>query len=158
MSRNGSPTPISEYTLPMALSDADAYYQAGTVASALIGLSKTVANADRNADQAKSDAGPNPGAVSGAKEQAAPHSNGTTSPKRDAVIIRTQFRRDLPGDTLFKFVFPEGVAGGPNRTNAAKVTTIMREMGITDSLATFVRSDKYVTQRAEVARRLGLSQ
>lgn len=34
-------TPIAEYTLPMALSDADAYYQAGTIASAFIGLSKT---------------------------------------------------------------------------------------------------------------------
>jgi hypothetical protein len=53
-------TPIYEYTLPMALADAEAYYQAGTVASALIGLSKTVANAEHNADQAKSDAGPIP--------------------------------------------------------------------------------------------------
>ena len=38
-------TPISEYTLPMALSDADMYYQTGTLASALIGLTKTVSNA-----------------------------------------------------------------------------------------------------------------
>jgi hypothetical protein len=65
-------TPIIEYTLPMALSDADNYYQAGTVASALIGLSKTLANAEQNADQAKSQAGPNPGAVSDAKITAAP--------------------------------------------------------------------------------------
>jgi hypothetical protein len=65
-------TPIVEYTLPMALSDADNYYQAGTIASALIGLSKTVANAEQNADQAKAQAGPNPGAVSDAKVTAAP--------------------------------------------------------------------------------------
>ena len=65
-------TPIFEYTLPMALSDADNYYQAGTIASALIGLSKTVANAEQNADQAKSQAGPNPAAVSDAKITAAP--------------------------------------------------------------------------------------
>ena len=71
-------TPIIEYTLPMALSDADAYYQAGTIASALIGLSRTVANAEHNADQAKSDAGPNPEAVSNAKITAAPMSNQTT--------------------------------------------------------------------------------
>jgi hypothetical protein len=64
-------TPIAEYTLPMALSDVDAYYQAGTISSALIGLSKTVANAERNADEAKSQAGPNPGAVSIAKTTAA---------------------------------------------------------------------------------------
>lgn len=65
-------TPIHEYTLPMALSDADNYYQAGTIASALIGLSKTLANAEQNADQAKSQSGPNPGAVSDAKITAAP--------------------------------------------------------------------------------------
>jgi len=65
-------TPIAEYTLPMALSDAETYYQAGTIASALIGLSKTVANADRNADQAKSQHGPNPAAVSDAKSTAEP--------------------------------------------------------------------------------------
>lgn len=67
-----APTPIGEYTLPMALSDADTYYQAGTVASALIGLSKTVATAEHNADQAKVDAGPNSGAVTSAKITATP--------------------------------------------------------------------------------------
>ena len=65
-------TPIAEYTLPMALSDVDAYYQMGTLSSALIGLSKTVATAERNADEAKSQAGPNPGAVSLAKATASP--------------------------------------------------------------------------------------
>ena len=65
-------TPIAEYTLPMALSDVDAYYQAGTLSSALIGLSKTVATAERNADEAKSQAGPNPGAVSLVKATASP--------------------------------------------------------------------------------------
>jgi hypothetical protein len=68
-------TPIAEYTLPMALSDADAYYQAGTVASSLIGLSKTVANAETNADQAKAAKGPNPAAVANAKATAAPLTN-----------------------------------------------------------------------------------
>jgi hypothetical protein len=84
-------TPIVEYTLPMALSDADNYYQAGTIASALIGLSKTVANAEQNADQAKSQAGPNPGAVSDAKITAAPISDamipsggGVSGPSRPA--------------------------------------------------------------------------
>jgi hypothetical protein len=65
-------TPITEYTLPMALSDAETYYQAGTIASALIGLSKTVANAEQNADLAKSQSGPNPAAVSDATSTAAP--------------------------------------------------------------------------------------
>jgi hypothetical protein len=64
-------TPIAEYTLPMALSDVDAYYQAGTIASALIGLSKTVAGAEQRADEAKTITGPNPTAVSLAKTTAA---------------------------------------------------------------------------------------
>jgi hypothetical protein len=70
-------TPIADYTLPMALSDADAYYQAGTVASALVGLSRTLANADRNADQAKVLSGPNPITVSNVKETAAPTTGGS---------------------------------------------------------------------------------
>jgi hypothetical protein len=65
-----TPTPIAEYTLAMALSDADSYYQAGTIASALIGLSKTVANAESNAAQAKADSGPNAPAVSQARATA----------------------------------------------------------------------------------------
>jgi hypothetical protein len=79
-------TPIVEYTLPMALSDADGYYQAGTIASALIGLSKTVANAEQNADQAKSQAGPNPGAVSDAQGTAAPISDSMMSPANMNVV------------------------------------------------------------------------
>lgn len=68
----GNITPIGEYTLPMALSDADAYYQAGTFASSLIGLSKTVANAETNADLATAALGPNPVAVMAANTIAAP--------------------------------------------------------------------------------------
>jgi hypothetical protein len=70
-------TPIAEYPLPMALSDTDAYYQAGTVASSLIGLSKTVANAEKKADQAKDAQGPNPAAVLDAKATADPLTNQT---------------------------------------------------------------------------------
>ncbi|MDH2402770.1 hypothetical protein QCM77_22820 [Bradyrhizobium sp. SSUT18] len=72
-------TPIADYTLPMALSDADAYYQAGTVASALVGLSRTLANADRAAEQAKDKSGPNPITVSNVKETAAPSSGGNAA-------------------------------------------------------------------------------
>jgi hypothetical protein len=66
------PTPIGEYTWAMALSDAEAYYQAGTISSALIGLSRTVANKETNASLAKAEAGPNPTAVAAAAKTAAP--------------------------------------------------------------------------------------
>jgi hypothetical protein len=79
-------TPISEYTLPMALSDAETYYQAGTIASALIGLSKTLANAEQNADEAKSQKGPNPAAVSDAKGIAAPMSTSVDAPGGSVVV------------------------------------------------------------------------
>ncbi len=74
------PTSITAYTLPMALSDADAYYQAGTVASALIGLSRTLSNKEQNSEQAKAAAGPNPDAVLNATITAAPVSNQTSMP------------------------------------------------------------------------------
>jgi hypothetical protein len=73
----------------MALSDADAYYQAGTVASALIGMSKTLANKEQNAEQAKAAAGPNPDAVLNATITASPLSNQTSLPlvtRRPAAI------------------------------------------------------------------------
>jgi hypothetical protein len=72
MQDNGLPTPIGQYPLPMALSDADRYYQAGTFASALIGLTKTVTNAEQNASSAKDNAGPNPARVRVAKATAVP--------------------------------------------------------------------------------------
>jgi hypothetical protein len=85
-------TPIGEYTLPMALSDADVYYQSGTIASALIGLSKTVANAEHNADQAKADAGPNADAVTNAKITATPI---TTQPSVPLVVPKPVIIRDI---------------------------------------------------------------
>lgn len=78
------PTPIGQYTLPMALSDCERYYQAGTIASALIGLSKTVANAENNADTAKDQAGPNASQVANTKAIAVP-----TSTPVAPTIIRT---------------------------------------------------------------------
>lgn len=68
----GAPTSIDQYTLPMALSDTDQYYQAGTISSALIGLSKTVANANQNAEAAKDAAGPNGSQVVSVKAIATP--------------------------------------------------------------------------------------
>ena len=78
-------TSISQYTLAMALSDTDRYYQAGTIASALIGLTKTVTNADTNAQNAKDSAGPNAPKVTLAKSTAAPLPS-TSIPLQTAVI------------------------------------------------------------------------
>jgi hypothetical protein len=72
MLRTGHPTPIDEYPLAMALSDVDHYYQAGTVASALVGLQRTVANAEQSADLAKLREAPNPPQALDAKVTAVP--------------------------------------------------------------------------------------
>jgi hypothetical protein len=89
----GGITPITEYTLPMALSDLDVYYQAGTVSSALLGLSMTVATKEASADQAKSAAGPNPVAVSSVKVLASP--SRAVIAQRPAIIrdVRAPIRR-----------------------------------------------------------------
>lgn len=92
----GSVTPIGEYTLPMALSDADVYYQAGTLTSALVGLSKTLATREENADQAKASAGPNAQSVMDVKaiSTASVLTNASTpmfTPSR--VIIKDSVRR-----------------------------------------------------------------
>jgi hypothetical protein len=89
-------TPIEEYTLPMALSDADTYYQAGTISSALVGLSRTIAIADRNADEAKTLAGPNPVAVSIVREVAAPRADSIVTPTlRITNVARDNTYKDL---------------------------------------------------------------
>lgn len=89
------PTPISEYTFTMALSDAEGYYQAGTIASALVGLSRTVANKETNAGLAMAQAGPNPVQVAAAHDTAAPISMVTIPPSRTAFVapIKTPHQR-----------------------------------------------------------------
>ena len=98
------PTPISEYTLTMALSDAEAYYQAGTIASALIGLSRTVSNKDTNASLAKAQAGPNAAAVAAATKTAAPISPVEIPPSRAVFVapIASPKVRTLQPPTIVK--------------------------------------------------------
>jgi hypothetical protein len=97
-----TPTPISEYTMAMALSDAEAYYQAGTVTSALVGLSQTTARAAENAAAAKAAQGPNSSQVTAAQEMAAPMA--VTIPPSRAVFVApissTQQRAPAPGPNI----------------------------------------------------------
>jgi hypothetical protein len=99
-------TPIVEYTLPMAMSDADAYYQAGTIGSALVGLSKTIAKADELADDAKTISGPNPNAVSDVKMTAKPPSAPPPAPTR--TLRFTAVAQDPTRATLRAQLFPNG--------------------------------------------------
>jgi len=145
-------TPITEYTLPMALSDADAYYQAGTIASALIGLSKTVANAETNAQQAKSDSGPNPVAVSQVRSTAHPtaHSMAPTA----LPVIRAVFRPDDSSAILEKFLDPDGTGmRKPERVQA--ITPFLTRMGLrARDLTRFLNGSEFATQRQSLIREL----
>jgi hypothetical protein len=80
------PTPISQYTWTMALSDAEAYYQAGTISSALIGLTRTAARADSNAALARAAAGPNASQVTTAQQMAAPISPAVVPASRTVLV------------------------------------------------------------------------
>lgn len=155
-------TPIAEYTLPMALSDADAYYQAGTIASAFIGLSKTVANAERNADTAKSNVGPNPGAVSNVVATAAPVMLSPAPTLNSSVIGNAPVRTRLTYGTndatvaLTNYVFPTGNTAVRNTAHAKDVTDFMTANNIAVPLNIFLNSGEYATQRTTLARQLKL--
>jgi hypothetical protein len=135
-------TPIADYTLPMALSDADAYYQAGTIASALVGLSKTLANADRNADQAKSDAGPNPAAVSSAKEVAAPQSVSFSTPR---TLRITSAASDSSVPELRSLLFPDGK---PDPVAAEQVNKLM---GKKVAIFVILKKSEFATLRTRLS-------
>ena len=94
-------TPIDQYTLPMALSDVDHYYQAGTLASALIGLNKTVATAEQNATTAHDLAGPNGEVVTNLKAVANP------SPSSTRTALGSQFATN-PNVLLSTVAPPQG--------------------------------------------------
>jgi len=101
-------TPIDEYTLPMALSDVDKYYQAGTLASALVGLNRTVAAAEQKAATAHDLAGPNGEFVASLKNIANPPPV-TPRAALQAGIIRSV---EAPMATPFRKPL---ITGDPNR-------------------------------------------
>jgi hypothetical protein len=146
-------TSIAEYTLPMALSDTDAYYQAGTVASALIGLSKTVANADRNAEQAKDLSGPNPAAVKAVKDTAVPRNNTPPSGSSLRFTSTVVANNDAVVAVLKKYLNPDGV---PNSEHAAVISAFLTEKNLNVSITFFLNASMFSAERTEIARRLKL--
>ncbi len=113
-------TPIEEYTLPMALSDVDKYYQAGTLASALVGLNRTVAVAEQHAATAHDLAGPNGEFVANLKAVANPPPI-TPRAALQAGIIRSA---EAPLGTPFR--------KPPNTTDQTRVTPYEKSMSIKD--------------------------
>jgi len=132
-------TPIDQYTLPMALSDTDHYYDAGTISSALVGLSKTVANANQNADAAKDAVGPNPGQVTAVKSIATP----LPSPAVTASIITsaTAPLLQVPSSAGVKSRFAAAVDASlcvaqTNETHSAAILDYFKGLGKIDPAAT----------------------
>ena len=147
-------------TLPMALSDTERYYQAGTVPSALVGLNKTVSNAEHNADTAKDQVSPNAPQVSNSKSTAVPvAANAATTIVRNptvpgsAVRVTSTIASDDAAVALRRFWKPSGVV---DPRNEKIITDFMAQKGITESIAFFIRSAQYAAQRDELARQRGL--
>jgi len=145
-------TPIEQYPLPMALSDVDHYYQAGTLASALIGLSKTVATAEQNADNAKGQAGPNPGRVIETKRIADPGGATTIPP-----VTRAQYQPDDSTTLLGKFLDPNGT-GHFDPKQLQKIDPYLTEMGLSRSDLPLVKNGggAYATKRRTLVDKLKL--
>jgi hypothetical protein len=171
--------PIDQYTLPMALSDVDKFYQAGTLASALVGLNKTVANAEQNASTAHDLAGPNGQLVSALKTIANPPPTATRAtvtsqaivtsslvrpppPRVAASAVRTSgtFTVDDAGAALRKFIRPTGPNGAVNEDHLAQVKAFLNDpaqnFNPVPQVPTFVSALEFALKRQELARKLGL--
>jgi hypothetical protein len=153
-------TPIADYTLPMALSDADAYYQAGTIASALVGLSRTLANADRAAEQAKDKSGPNPITVTNVKETAAPSSGGNAAGKTggsgpstsgSAARSQTVFGADSVTVRLNAWL-RDGPNGSVNPAHLDLTKKFIEREHLNATPVTFANAGQFASKRAQFAR------
>jgi hypothetical protein len=143
------PTPITEYTLSMALSDVDTYYQAGTIAFALVSLSKTLANKDQSAEHAKDQSGPNPGAVSQVRSIANP-----TAPTANNIVrVTTAYTPpDAVSAALRTYLYPNG---SRDSAHAKVISDFLQEQGINAGIPTFLNGN-YAAQRTQLAKRLKL--
>jgi len=153
-------TPIADYTLPMALSDADAYYQAGTISSALVGLSRTLANADRNADQAKDKSGPNPITVSNVKETAAPSNGGSgagmlhgSGPSVSGPVVRSETVFGSDSFTVKLMAWMRDLPNGEvNRAHVDLVEKFIEREHLNTSPTSFAKGGQFASKRAQFVR------
>jgi hypothetical protein len=169
------PTPIAQYTLPMALSDVDKYYQAGTLASALIGLQKTVAIAEQRASTAHDLAGPNGEVVSAIRMIANPPpltnpmnppplTNPIVRPPRPpkAARISATFGPDDSTAILQHFIDPTGTGNrDPDRVNELAPLlagiidpTTGQPLRTPRDLTRFLQGSEFATQRRNVVKQL----
>jgi hypothetical protein len=160
---------IDIYPLPMALSDVEHYRQVGTIASALIGLSRTVANAEQLADRAKALAGPAPVQVTLVKDVARPAIAPSAPvrmlppppPRAPAVRITQTFSEDdAPAAALRKFLRPSGPNGAVDLDHLAQVRAFLNDPGQNfqpiPQVTTFLSGSEFAAKRQELARKLGL--
>jgi hypothetical protein len=148
MMQNGRPTPIDQYPLALALSDVDHYYQAGTVASALIGLSKTVANADTSASTARDLAGPNGDQVAAIKAIATPPpSSSPSSPASPPQRVYVATAATDPSYPLLRgLLFPNGKLDTATRDYAKSLVGPNVALGVI-----LTTNPKYAALRSAIA-------
>jgi hypothetical protein len=159
---------IDVYPLPMALSDVEHYRQVGTIASALIGLSRTLANADQLADKAKTLAGPASTQVAAVKAVARPAIATPTvrvlpsSPQRVPAVRTSQtfVDDDAAAAALRKFLRPTG--GPVDQDHLAQINAFLSDPAQRfqpiPQVPTFLNGSGFAAKRQELARKLGLIQ
>lgn len=102
----GMQLPADAYSLAAAASDLEAYYQAGTVTSAIVKLSETVSTNARNAEITKSD-----------------------------VVITARFTRTEASAAINAFMFTSGPNGPVNAANRQKLVDLIVADGNTPEKA-----------------------
>jgi hypothetical protein len=63
---------------------------------------------------------------------------------------------DDASEALSKFLYPDGVLSNLNHVHSKQVSDFLKQKNIDESVAFFLKSDKYTAERAALARQLAL--
>jgi hypothetical protein len=117
----------SDYSLAMALADAEDYYRAGTLAGALIDISQTVSNEAAKAKAAKNE-----------------------------FIVDFGFAADSAAQKLRAYVRPGGPGTPAIRANVERLAALLKQMHVKLSPFTVIDLPQFASVRIELARKAGL--
>jgi hypothetical protein len=116
---------IAQYPLTAALSDVEAYYQAGTITGALVKLNETVGTTARNAEITKND-----------------------------VVLSVRFTENEATATISNFLFTAGPMGPINATNQQKLIELIMADGNTPTHAKVLLGAAMSGDQPDLARKL----
>lgn len=121
----GMQLPTVQYPLAAALSDLEAYYEAGTITGAILKLNESVGTQARNAEITKND-----------------------------VVLTTRFTETDATATVKGFLFTSGANGPINAANRQKLLELIMAEGNTPRMATALLGAVMGGRNPDLARRL----